>query len=147
MMMTMRTLVQQYEAKAYTNVYIYGFTYKGMVYAVKVQNLSDTGLRISKASRNNGYALRFRPNMADKAVFLNTAIVICTKKQFDNMVANCKYNRGEVFEKLITELCGQVWKKDNTPFNKGADLVHNGVAYQVKFQNATFCNERQLARI
>lgn len=147
MTMTMRTLVRGYEAKAYTNAYIYGFTYKGMVYGVKVQNLTEAGLRVSKASRGNGYALRFRPNMAEKATFLENAFSVCTKEQFDHMVANCKYNRGEVFEKLITEMCGQVWEKDNVPFNMGADLTYKGVAYQIKFQNATFCNERQLARI
>jgi hypothetical protein len=47
---------------------------------------------------------------------------------------------------MVTEKCGQVWIKDNVPFTDGGDLTVNGIAYQLKFEKATFTNEKFLAR-
>ena len=52
------------------------------------------------------------------------------------MVENSKYNKGEIFEKLITESYGQKWEKDNVPFFSGADLTVNNIAYSIKFEKA-----------
>ena len=62
------------------------------------------------------------------------------------MFEESKYNRGEIFEKLVTEFYGQKWEKDNVPFTDDGDLTVNGIAYQIKFQKATFTSEKQLAR-
>jgi hypothetical protein len=49
---------------------------------------------------------------------------------------------------MVTEMVfNQEWKKDTVPFNKGGDVEANGIAYQIKFQKATFCNEKSLANI
>ena len=58
-----------------------------------------------------------------------------------------KYNRGEVFEKLITEYFGQTWVKDNIPYTEAVDIEVDGIAYQIKFEKATFTNEKTLARL
>ena len=72
---------------------------------------------------------------------------LCSEAYFNDMVESCKYNRGEVFEKLVTEHFGQVWTKDNLPFTEGGDLTVDGVAYQLKYQKATFCNEKSIASL
>jgi hypothetical protein len=66
---------------------------------------------------------------------------------FETLVEESKYNKGEIFEKLVTENFGQEWTKDNVPFTKGGDLTVNGIAYQIKFEKATFTNEKTLARL
>ena len=58
-----------------------------------------------------------------------------------------KYNFGEVFEKLETERVGQTWVKDNVPFTEDGDLTVDGIAYQIKFEKATFLTEAQALRL
>jgi hypothetical protein len=52
-----------------------------------------------------------------------------------------------VFEKLVTEYYGQQWTKDNVPFTEDGDLTVDGIAYQIKYDRATFCNEKSLANL
>ena len=63
------------------------------------------------------------------------------------MVKNSKYNKGEIFEKLMTEHYGQTWVKDSVPFTKDGDLTVDGVAYQIKYESATFTNEKTLMNL
>jgi hypothetical protein len=63
------------------------------------------------------------------------------------MVKESKYNKGEIFEKLITEMNGQTWTKDNADFWKDGDLTVNGKSFQIKYEKATFTNEKTLARL
>ena len=75
------------------------------------------------------------------------AQVLCSEEFFNDLVAMSKYNRGEVFEKLVTELNGQEWEKDNVLFTEDGDLTVDGTAYQLKFEKATFINEAQMVRM
>ena len=52
-----------------------------------------------------------------------------------------------MFEKMVTEYFGQVWVKDNVPFTQDGDITVNRVAYQIKFQKATFCNAKSIANL
>ena len=54
---------------------------------------------------------------------------------------------GEVFEKMETEKAGQTWTKDNVPFTIDGDLTVDGIAYQIKYEGATFTNEKTLAKL
>lgn len=143
------TMINRYNELAYTHNYIFGFTYKGVVYAVKTTNeVLPYILKLDRASRGAGMALRFCPTNAQKLALIGKgAEVVCSKLFFDAEVENCKYNKGEVFEKMMTEKAGQEWTKDNVPFNIGADLTVDEVGYQIKYEKATFTNEKTLARM
>jgi hypothetical protein len=52
---------------------------------------------------------------------------------------------GITYTCYITLLC--LWEKDNVPFTEDGDLTANGIAYQIKFEKATFTNEKTLARL
>jgi hypothetical protein len=58
-----------------------------------------------------------------------------------------KYNRGEIFEKLITEYFGQEWKKDTVPFWEQGDIRLNGKEVQIKLDTATLTSTKQIARL
>lgn len=75
------------------------------------------------------------------------ATVLCSTSIFDSIVADSRYNKGEIFEKLVTEYYGQQWYKDSVPFTDGGDMVADGIAYQIKFEGATFTNERSLMNL
>ena len=143
------TMIDQYNRLSYTHQYIWGFIYKKVVYmATTTQEVVERVCTLDKASRGAGYSLRFNPTNAQKLLLMTNATVLCSEEFFNDEVKNSKYNKGEIFEKMVTEMVfGQEWEKDTVPFNKGGDVESNGVAYQIKFQKATFCNEKSLANI
>ena len=142
-------LINGYNSKAYTHEYVFGFIFENTVWAVKADSsFLPYVLKLDKASRGAGFALRFCPNRQQKAMLLSLgAIALCSKDYFTAVCASNKYNKGENFEKLYTEYCGQTWVKDNIPYTEAGDIEVDGVAYQVKFEKATFTNEKSLARM
>lgn len=146
-----RNLINFYTEHAFTDNYIFGFTMGGMVYASTIlgaDNMLPFVMKLDKASRGQGYALRFKPDKAQKTLLMAEGLItpICTTTYFDECVANSKYNRGEIFEKMVTEqMFGQVWEKDNVPYTDGGDVEDCGIAYQIKFEKATFTNEKSMS--
>lgn len=137
-----------YEDKAFTNKYIIGFTYRKVVYMAHMDSsMVKSVMKLDKASRGQGYALRYKPNTDQKIYMLQFAKTLCSAEFFDDMVKNSKYNKGEIFEKLVTESYGQTWVKDSVPFTDDGDITVDGVAYQIKYESATFSNEKSLYRL
>lgn len=143
------SMIEKYNTLSYTHEYIFGFTYKGNVYMVEADaSVLPFVLKLDKASRGQGYSIRFKPTTEQKLFLLshgNTSL-LCSKAFFEETTAESKYNKGEIFEKMVTESFGLKWEKDNIPFTDGGDIVVNHVAYQIKFDKATFTNEKFLAR-
>ena len=141
-------MIDRYNALAYTHEYIFGYTYKGNVYMAIVNKcILPAILKLDKASRGAGMALRFCPTNDIKVALLPKSEILCSIKYFDEVVASSKYNKGEVFEKIVTEAYGQEWKKDHVPFTEDGDLTVDEVAYQIKYEKATFTNEKSLHRL
>lgn len=139
-------LINGYNAIAYTHNYIWGFTLNHVVYmATTTSEVMPYVTCLDKASRGQGYSLRFKPNKEQKMFLMPNAQPLCSEEYFEELFATTKYNRGEIFEKLVTEKFGQVWVKDNIPFTQAGDIEVEGIAYQIKFQKATFTNEKALA--
>ena len=142
------SMIEKYNRASYTHEYILGFTFNGLVYMAQTDaSVLPSVLCLDRASRGAGCAIRFCPTHDQKIFLLGSAKVLCSVKYFEAVCAESIYNRGEVFEKLVTESFGQMWIKDNTPFTDNGDITVNGIAYQIKFQRATFANEKTLARI
>lgn len=143
------TLIRRYNELSFTHNYVYGFYFQNMVYMVHADaTLMPYILKLDKASRGAGYSLRFCPTNAIKVMLISKgAEILCSKACFDEMVKESIYNKGEIFEKMVTESYGQEWHKDNVPFTEDGDLTVDGVAYQIKFEKATFINEKTLARM
>ena len=141
-------LINRYNAVAYTHEYIWGFEFKGNIYmAITDSSVMAHICKLDKASRGCGIALRFCPTTDQKLALMADAQVLCSKKYFEEVYATSKYNRGEIFEKMVTEHFGQKWEKDNVPFTEDGDITVDGIAYQIKFQKATFCNEKNIANL
>lgn len=141
-------LLNQYNALSYTHHYILGFTFSGNVYMATVtSDILPFVTCISEASRGAGYALRFKPTKAQKILLLNHSKVLCSVDYFLSEVEKSKYNKGEIFEKMITESFGQEWEKDSIPFTDAGDVEYYGIAYQIKFESASFINEKTLQNL
>lgn len=145
----LKEMVRFYNRHAFTHNYIFGINFHGNIFMVETSSdILCQVLKLDKASRGNGYALRFKPNnkvrellMTEKATFL------CSAEMFRDLCDESKYNKGEVFEKLVTEYYGQEWEKDSVPFTDDGDLTVDGVAYQIKYESASFINEKQMMRM
>ncbi len=141
-------MIDRYNRIAFTHQYIWGFEYKGNVYmATTDSTMMPFVCTLDRASRGAGFALRFCPNAQQKLALMPNATLLCSKKFFEETTAASKYNKGEIFEKMVTEYFGQVWEKDAVPFTEDGDITVDGIAYQIKFQKATFCNEKSIANL
>lgn len=138
-----------YNKTAFTHHYIIVFRFKGSIwFTITEATLLDHITKLDKASRGAGYSLRFKPDKTQKALLMShNAQVLCSEEFFDELVEMSKYNKGEIAEKLITEYFGQTWTKDNVPYTVAGDIEVNGIAYQIKFEKATFITEAQMMRM
>lgn len=150
-----KMLQDGYNKVAFTDKYILGWTLKHVIYfTICDRELVDWVTCLDKASRGAGYALRFKPNTEQKYMLMaNGAMPLCSEELFNDMLKETyinkkgkevNYNKGEVFERLITEKAGQKWEKDTIPFTMAGDIEWNGIPYQIKFEKATFTNEKSL---
>ena len=133
-------MISQYNRLSFTHNYILGFADKGIIYAVFTNSsILPLVCCLDASSRNGGYSLRFKPTKAQKE-FLKTFQMkaICSEKYFEEVAKNSKYNRGEIFEKMVTEFVGQKWKKDNVPFTKDGDITINGTITANKVVGAVY---------
>ena len=143
-------LIRHYNNTSATHHYIVAFNFKGNIIATETTSevLFSTGVKLDKASKGQGYSIRFKPNNSDKvALMMGRTMVLCSTEYFEETVKSSEYNRGEVIEKMITEYFGQTWVKDNVPYTVDGDITVNGVKYQIKFEQATFINEAQMMRM
>jgi len=137
---TMENLYRQYSV---ANWYILGFIVKGMLYMVNMAEIPSDFLKLEKASRNQGVNLRLRISAEQRKNLVAQAICLGT---IDLLTATA-YNKGENFEKVVTEYYGQEWKKDTVPFYMDGDININGEKVQIKLDSATLTNTKQLEKL
>lgn len=139
--MTKITMWNTYRAIAAAHLYIIGFELNNKLYMVTRKQVGQF-LSYEQASRGQGMSLRLRLKKADKIRLANKAICLGS---IDRLTETA-YNKGENFERLVHEYFGQFWEKDHEPFTKCGDIRVNDVEIQIKFEGATFVNEKTLAR-
>lgn len=148
--MIKKALVDGYKEIAYADKYIYGFYDKKVVYvAFSDDSTLDAVTKLDTSSDNTGYSLRFTPNKFQKEILKMSGkyFPLCSKEFFLNECKESRYNKGRVFEKMVTEYYGQEWGWDKVPFTEAGDIEIDGVAYQIKFEKATYTTEKRLARL
>jgi len=141
--MTNTMMYSEYELHSASVGYIVGFQNEHKVYMLEVPTLADMAV-VETASRNQGEALRLRIRKAQKVALIECG-AICLGT--DDFLTNEKYNKGEMFEKMVTEYFGQVWVKDNIPFWVQGDICVNGRELQIKFDGASIITSALLAKL
>lgn len=139
--MTKNTMWNTYRNLSASHTYIIGFAYKGNIYMTERKRLGKY-LSYEQASRGQGMALRLRLRQADRMALVKTSICLGS---IDRLTETA-YNKGENFERLVNEHFGFTWEKDKRPFTECGDICVDGVEIQIKFDGATFTNEKTLAR-
>ena len=144
--MTMQEMIRMYNNHSASHTYIVGFIRNNKVYYVTVNfGKLSAMLKACKASSKRGGFNKVRVYVsasAQKAMIANgEAVEVGT---MEDLVSK-KYNKGEMFEKVITEtLTSDTWEKDSLPFYEGGDITVNGENIQIKLNGAELTNERCL---
>ena len=145
--MTFEMMATLYNLLSASHVYIVGFVVDGILYYV---TLDFDGLKslmkLDRASsKRGGFAkLRIKLTAEQKKALLASAIKCGTAED----LTDGKYNKGENFERVITEtLTPEKWVKDSVPFNVAGDIKVNGVNIQIKFDGAEITNEKLLKKL
>ena len=142
--MTKQTMIKYYRKYSAADSYIIGFTFDKMLYFVEMDEIKPRFLNVEEASRNQGENLRLRLKKTQKENLMKKN-PICLGSA-DLLMAD-KYNKGEIFEKLVTEFFGQVWEKDTVPFWVQGDINLGGKEIQIKLDSATLMNTKQIAKL
>lgn len=137
-------MIRNYRKFSVADSYILGFICNKMLYMLEVAEIAPRFLNVEEASRNQGENLRLRLKKAHKEQLLKKNPICLGSADCLNAE---KYNKGEIFEKLVTEYFGQEWKKDTVPFYVDGDLNVNGKKIQIKLDSATLMNTKQLKKL
>lgn len=143
-----REMAERYNRIAGAHAYIVGFMRNSKVYYVKLDFAELCAcLRDDRASsKRGGYAkLRVQVKAEQAAAWIaaGRATELCDIAE----LSGNKYNKGENFERIITELLTDtVWTKDSIPFYVQGDINVNGEEIQIKLDGAELTNEKTLAR-
>lgn len=144
MTMTKQTMIRNYRKFSAADGYILGFPYKGEVYMVTVEEIMPRFLTVEVASRNQGDNLRLRLRKAHIESFMKkNPTRLCSICDLDDD----KWNKGEMFEKYVTEYFGQEWEKDTIGFDIQGDIRLDEKEIQIKFNNATLVNSKRIKRL
>mgnify|MGYP007102053102 CR=1 FL=1 len=145
--MTAEMMMNLYNLLSASHIYILGFVVENILYYATMDFETLTKyMRMDRASsRRGGFAkLRVKLTTTQKAELLRIAKVCGTE---GDLTAETHYNKGENFERVITELLTpDKWVKDSIPFNVAGDITLNGENVQIKFDGAEITNEKILQK-
>lgn len=142
----MLALLARYMRTSAADSYIIGFDVDGDAYMVKVNELFTEMLKLDRESKKNGGYVKIRMEMNDA---IKARLLESGEAQYIGKTAGIlalRKNKGEAFEKFITEMFGQEWHKDSVPYYKDGDITVNGERIQIKWENASLTNENVIAK-
>lgn len=147
--MTRNEMIARYNALAVATAYIVGFVLDGLLYYTMSAHIADEFLKLDRmSSKRGGWAkIRVKLTASDRKALVASgrAVLLGSASLLDTAD---KYNKGERFERVITEtLTDETWVKDSIPFNVAGDITLNGQEVQIKFDGAELTNEKMLMRI
>ena len=142
--MNKMVMIDAYKKYSAADEYIVGYIYEHQIYFIVTPEIDDDYLAVEKASRNQGENLRLRIKSAQKKALM-ASNPVCLGSE--DMLSVGKYNKGENFEKMVTEYFGQVWEKDTVPFWVQGDIRLGNKEVQIKLDSATLMNTKQMDRL
>lgn len=150
---TLMDMMKTYVLNAYTENYIIGIKDGDVIKACYVTaDILPLIVTLTKSSRGNGAAIRFKANEKRRELLKQNADkieTVCTVDRLEKEAEKIgkQKNRGIAFEKILHEINRETWTHNNTSFEIAPDIEINGIGYQVKYESATFCNEKQINRL
>ena len=141
----MMNLLNAYNATSAAAAYILGFMLNGNVYQIILNHLPEWLIGMDRESTSHGGALKLRIRMTTIARRRLMNMGAAYLGTVDEILSSRK-NKGEAFEKYVTEKAGQEWHKDSIPYYIDGDLTVDGIKYQIKFESASLANENTIKK-
>ena len=143
----MNAMLNAYNKNSAAHIYYFGFIVAGLLYAVCGMTFEELTAfcKMDRASTAKGgfRKIRIRATAAQCAALIPSALLIGSA----DLLNDSKYNKGEMFEKIITErFTAAQWVKDSVPFFAAGDAEINGEQVQIKLNQAELTHEKILAR-
>lgn len=140
-------MTETYNKNSAAHTYYFGFVLAGLLYVVAGMTFDElaTYFKMDRASTAKGgfLKIRIRATTAD----LKALLPIATLLGSADLLIDGHWNKGEMFEKIITErYTAEQWVKDSVPFFKAGDANINGEEVQIKLNGAELTNEKILKR-
>lgn len=132
-------LLRIYVETTAANRTVFGFEYQKRVYMAILDAIPAQWVKLAKESSKRGgeNKLRLEVNKTEKAKLLRKAVMVGTL----DIINTIKGNKGDSWEKWVTEHYKQVWSKKTTPYYEDGDITVCGERLQIKWENATLANE------
>ena len=138
---------KQYEQFTAAQGYAIGFHIGDDVYCAMIDSIPRRYTKIQKecSKAGGGYGLYINVNNKKaKNELLRKAVKVGTIAD----ITDEKYNKGVMFEKLVYEINGQVFRgKDSVKFYQSGDITIDGKEIQVKYEHARICYDKTLKRL
>ena len=143
----MTAMLTAYNKNSAAHLYYFGFIVAGLLYAVCGMTFDEITAycKMDRASSAKGgfRKIRIRATAAQCSALIPKALLIGSAE----LLSDPKWNKGEMFEKIITErFTTDEWVKDSVPFFAAGDATINGEPVQIKLNQAELTNEKILAR-
>lgn len=143
----MMNLLTAYNKNSAAHTYYFGFIFAGLLYVVCGMTFDEITAycKMDRASTAKGgfRKIRIRAKASQCAALIPHALLIGSA----DLLNDPKWNKGEMFEKIVTEMfTTEKWVKDSVPFFAAGDAVINGEAVQIKLNQAELTNEKILTR-
>lgn len=135
-------LLKMYEKTTAAHRTILGFAIGKIVYMIIVERLSENWVELTNEANGRGgkNKLRLNLNKWDKAKLKNKAIAVGTTE----IINTIKGNKGDSWEKWVSEHYGITWKKSQTIYTEDGDITVAGEKLQIKWENATLALENTI---
>ena len=140
-------MTETYNANSAAHSYYFGFVLSGLLYVIAGMTFDELAayFKMDRASTAKGgfLKIRIRANTAELKALLPVATLLGSAE----LLTDEHWNKGEMFEKIITErYTTEQWVKDSVPFFKAGDAEINGEQVQIKLNGAELTNEKILKR-
>ena len=146
--MTMTEMKIAYCARSAAHKYALGFVFNGNLYVITLSFAElSRFFKLDRASpKRGGFAkIRIKLTSAERAELAKVAELLGAE---DLLTADGKHNKGENFERVLTERwTSETWVKDSVPFWVAGDIRVNGEEIQIKLDGAELTNEKLLSRL
>jgi hypothetical protein len=140
------TALANYRKFTASQGYIIGFIHNHQLYMIRVDDLKPRWLTMMSATEHHQEKLQMNLKAKHKKQLINKgAMVICSEAEF--LEQNTIHNKGYTFERIVFEMNGKEWKRDNTRFDKQGDIRIDGMEIQIKFENAQVATITTLKRL
>ena len=106
----MEYLKKGYSVHVLTDLYIKGFELNNFVYAYIDKGLTCTAVECEASNDGGLTVLKYKPTKKERIALVKSGkcFKVCCSAYLEYHYKNSKYNRGDIFEKLILELFNKV---------------------------------------